>query len=366
MSEDNLDTREDQIQVDETTISEDSSTAASTLKPNSRPSTDPKSKVEYMQSVLGAMHSMKREDLSKWFNQAMDLIGKEADSLPSGASADKNSSTVDTKLGKGPKTRDAMPKIASVTPGQSMKEDIDEMFSGNDLSEEFKERASTLFEAAINLKLTTEIARLEEQFATQLEEQVTQQVTEMEQKLDSYLDYVAENWMKENEVAIESTLRAEIAEEFIDGLKSLFVEHYIDVPSDKTDVIESMAEKIQELEAVLDETINENVELKRETVENQRREIVAEMVEDMTLSQTDKFVALAEGISFDGDLDTYRGKLTTVKSSYFGQSRPVVTSSIEEETFEGGENDTQTQYIDPAVNKYVQAISRTIKSNTKN
>lgn len=360
MSEDNLDEREDQIQVDETTVSEESS-AAATLKPGSKTEADPKSKVEYMQSVLGAMHSMKREDLSKWFNQAMDLIGKEADSLPSGASADKNSSTVDTKLGKGPKTRDAMPKIASVTPGQSMKEDIDEMFSGDNLSEEFKERASTLFEAAINLKITTEMARLEEQFATQLEEQVSQKIDEMEQRLDSYLDYVVENWMKENEVAIESTLRAEIAEEFIDGLKNLFVEHYIDVPADKTDVVESMIEKIQQLEETLDETINENVELKRETVENQRKEIVAEMVEGMTLSQTDKFVALAEGISFDGDLDTYRGKLTTVKSTYFSQSKPVVTSNIEEETFENGENDTHTQHIDPSVNKYVQAISRTIK-----
>jgi hypothetical protein len=360
MSDENLEEREDQNQTDDTVVVSEDSMAAATLKPNSRPATDPKSKVEYMQSVLGAMHSMKREDLSKWFNQAMDLIGKEADSLPAGASADKNSSSVDSKLGKGPKTKDAMPKIASITPGQSMKEDIDEMFSGDDLSEEFKDKASTLFEAAISLKLTTEIARLEEQFETQLAEQVSQQVSEMERKLDSYLDYVVENWMEENQVAIESTLRSEITEEFIGGLKNLFVEHYIDIPSDKTDVVESMAEKIQQLEAALDETINENVELKRDSVENQRKDIVSEMVEGMTLSQTDKFVALAEGISFDGDLDTYRGKLVTVKNTYFNSTKPVTTSNIEEEVFEGGET-VETKYVDPVVNKYVQAISRTIK-----
>ena len=360
MSDNNLEEREDQDQtIDTMSVSEDSM-ATSTLKPNSHPVTDPRSKVEYMQSVIGAMHSMKREDLSKWFNQAMDLIGKEADSLPVGVSADKNSSSIDSKLGKGPKTKDAMPKIASITPGQSMKEDIDEMFSCDDLSEEFKDKASTLFEAAINLKLTTEIARLEEQFETQLAEQVSQQVSEMESKLDSYLDYVVENWMEENQVAIGSTLRSEIVEEFIDGLKNLFVEHYIDIPSDKTDVVESMAEKIQQLETALDETINENVELKRDSIENHRKEIVSEMVEGMTLSQTDKFVALAEGISFDGDLDTYRGKLVTVKNTYFNSTKPVTTSNIEEEVFEGGET-VETKYVDPVVNKYVQAISRTIK-----
>jgi len=341
---------------------DEESLGAATLKPGSRPAgTDPKSKIEAMTSVLGAMHSMKKEDLTKWYHDAMALIGKEASSLPGSANADSNQSTVDMKTGKGPKTRDPMPKLdhknnplASI----SVKEDVEEMFVGEDLSEEFKNKATTLFEAAVHARAAVEIARLEEEYETRLEEQL-QSITEtIEKNLDTYLDYVVEKWMEENQVAIESTLRNEITEEFIDGLRTLFAEHYIDVPEDKIEVVESLAAKVEELEEALDESINKNSELMAVVLESKKQDILGSLVEDLTMTQSEKFFALAEGIEFDGDLDVYAKKLALVKENYF--TKTTTNTSIEEETFEGDVG-SQTVSVDPAVNRYVQAISRTIK-----
>lgn len=331
----------------------DESVASETLKAGSRTVADPKSKIEAITSVIGAMHAMRKDDLTKWYTQAMDLIGKEADSLPSGANADSNSSSIDTKLGKGPKTRDPMPKL-------SVKEDVEEMFDGQDLSEEFKDRATILFEAAVNAKIIVELAKLEEQYEERLHEEVAEISEALEKKLDTYLDYVTETWLKENEVAIESTLRNEITEEFIDGLRGLFAEHYIEVPEDKIDVIEELAAKVEALETKLDESITENVQLREALTVSEMTDILREMAEDLTLNESEKFAALAEGIEFDGDLDTYRKKLAYVKESYFNKKTVQRVSNIEEETFEAPESDRVVS-TDPEISRYAQAISRTVK-----
>jgi hypothetical protein len=258
------------------------------------------------------------------------------------------------KTGKGPKTRDAMPKL-------SVKEDVEEMFDGQDLSEEFKDRASTLFEAAVNARIILESSRLEEQYEARLEEEVTEIAEALEKKLDTYLDYVVENWMKENEVAIESSLRNEIMEEFIDGLKGLFAEHYIDVPEEKIDVVEELATKVDELETMLDESITENSDLKKMVAESKRIDVLEEMATDLTMVQAEKFAALAEGIDFTGDIDSYRKKLSYVKESYFSK-KSTPTTNIEEETFEGDNTlNESVKSFDPDVNRYAQAIARTIK-----
>ena len=331
----------------------DESIASDTLKPGSRNVADPKSKIETITSVIGAMHSMRKDDLTKWYTQAMALIGKEASGLPAGASADSNAASIDMKTGKGPKTRDAMPKL-------NVKEDVEEMFTGEELSEEFKDKASTLFEAAVNARAVVEIARLEEEYETRLEEEVISIVESVEKNLDTYLDYVVEKWMEENEVAIESSLRNEIMEEFIGGLKNLFAEHYIDMPEEKIDVVESLASKVEELESMLDETINENAELKSVISEAERSSLVDELAEGLTMTQAEKFMALAEGVNFDGDLDSYKSKLEVVKETYFS-TKPQTSTNIEEETFEGDVENNKTIAVDPQVNRYVQAISRTIK-----
>jgi len=331
----------------------DESIASETLKAGSRSvGSDPKSKIEAMTSVIGAMHSMRKDDLIKWYDQSMALIGKEASSLPSGASADSNAASIDMKTGKGPKTRDAMPKL-------NVKEDVEEMFSGEELSEEFKDKASTLFEAAVHARAIVEIARLEEEYETHLEEEVTSIVEEIEGNLNNYLDYVVENWMKENEVAIESSLRNEIMEEFIGGLKNLFAEHYIDMPEEKIDVVEELATKVEELEVKLDEAINENAELASLVAESVRQEVVSEIAEGLAMSQSEKFFSLAEGVDFNGDLNVYKKKLSVVKETYFPSTKPQV-SNIEEETFEGEVTEKIVSH-DPHVNRYVQAISRTVK-----
>jgi hypothetical protein len=332
---------------------EEESVAAATLKAGSRPAgEDPKSKIDYMTKTLGIMNGMKKEDLSKFYNDVIAQIGKEASSLPSGASADSNAASIDMKTGKGPKTRDAMPKL-------NVKEDVEEMFTGENLSEEFKDKASTLFEAAVHARAIVEITRLEEEYETRLEEEVTSIVTEIEGNLNNYLDYVVENWMKENEVAIESSLRNEIMEEFIGGLKNLFSEHYIDMPEEKIDVVEELATKVEELELKLDEAINENAELASLVAESVRQEVVSEVAEGLAMSQSEKFFSLAEGVDFNGDLDVYKKKLSVVKETYFPSTKPQV-SNIEEETFEGEVTEKIVSH-DPHVNRYVQAISRTVK-----
>ena len=336
--------REEEEEIDE-------SIASDTLKAGSRPDTNPKSKIEAMTSVIGAMHSMRKDDLTKWYTQAMALIGKEASSLPAGASSDANQSTVDMKGGKGPKTRDAMPKL-------NVREDVEEMFVGEELSEEFKDKATTLFEAAVNAKVTVELVKLEEEFEQQLNEELAIAVDSIEAALDSYLSYVVEKWMDSNEVAVESALRNEIMEGFIDGLKGLFAEHYIDVPEDKVDVLEAMAMKVEELETSLSEAIDENAELKGLVSESMKQDAISNVAEGLTMNQTEKFFALAEGLEFDGDLETYTKKLSMVKENYFVKS--TAKTNLEEETFEG-DTSAPTVFVDPSVNRYVQAITRTVK-----
>lgn len=330
----------------------DESVGSETLKANSKPAgTDPKSKIEAITSVLGAMHTMRKDDLTKWYTQAMALIGKEASALPAGASADSNQSSIDMKTGKGPKTKDAMPKL-------SVKEDVEEMFVGEDLSEEFKDKATTLFEAAVNARVVTELARLEEQFEENLQESVVLAVESIEKNLDTYLDYVVEKWMEENQVAVESSLRNEIMEEFIGGLKNLFQEHYMEVPEEKVEVIEALASKVEQLESSLSEAIEENVELKSVLQESMRQEVLGSLAEGLTMTQAEKFFALAEGIDFDGDVETYTKKLSLVKENYFVKS--TAKSNLEEETFEV-DTPATTANVDPSVNRYVQAIARTVK-----
>jgi len=346
-------------------VSEDSM-AMDSLKPGSQSSgPDPKSKIEHMNAVLATMHGMKRDDLTKWFHDAMALIGKEARNLPGNANEKSNENSIRAKpsyaTGKGGvEPNEKTPnRLHHTTPGQSMREDVEEMFEGQDLSEEFKEKASTLFEAAVNLRAMTEIVRLEEEYETKIEEAVEEMEESLQSKIDMYLDYVVETWMKDNQVAIESTLRNEITEEFIDGLKNLFAEHYIDVPADKVDVVESLAAKVDQLEAKLNEAINENVELRQDVNSALKNELIEEYADGLTLTQSEKFIALAEGLEYNGDLEKFARKLSVVKENYFS-NKQVAQSNIEEETFEG-ETYNNVVSADPEVNRYAAAISRTVK-----
>ena len=285
------------------------------------------------------------------FNATMAQYGSNKDHGVPDNSA-KNSATIDSKLGKGPKTKDAMPKL-------NVKEDLEPMFDGEDLSEDFKEKAATLFEAAISARMAAETARLEEEYEAKIQEDLSVFQEELTTKIDAYLDYVVEQWMTDNQVAIESALRNEIMEEFIDGLKNLFAEHYIDVPEQKVDVLEALAEKVNALEEKLDETITENTELKGVLAESNAKSIFEELASDLALTQQEKFAALVEGIEFDGNFETYEKKLKIVKESYFKNDSNSYSTNFEEETFEGDVG--QHVAIDPQINRYLTALNRTVK-----
>lgn len=322
------------IEADETNDEglEEETLAASSLKPGAKPS-EPMSKVKIMGAVMDKMSSMNPQDLTKFFHATMAQFGPNKE-YGVGDNSAKNRASV------------------------AMKEDLDALFNGYELSEDFKVTTATLFEAALNARVVAEATRLEEEYAQKLEEEVAVFSEEVTTKLDSYLTYAVENFMKENEVAIESTLRNELTEEFIEGLKNLFAEHYISVPQEKVDVLEALAEKVSNLEAKLDESINENNELRNTLVTEAANKVFADMASDLAVTQQEKFAALAEGIEFDGDLETYSKKLSIIKENYFNVETQY-SSNIEEETFEG--EVAQSLNADPQVNRYVQAIARTIK-----
>jgi hypothetical protein len=316
---------------------EEESMAADSLKPGSKHA-DPMSKVQMMDTMMNTMGSMPVQDLTQFFHAVMAQFGPNKE-YGVGDNSEHNRSTVAMK--------------------GSVKEDLETLFNGHDLSEEFKETTSVLFEAALNAKLATETARLEEQYAETLHEELTNITEELTTKLDSYLNYVVENFMKENEVAIESTLRNELMEEFMEGLKNLFAEHYIAIPEAKVDALEAMVDKVDALEKKLDEAINENAQLRGVIISEAANKLFVELASDLALTQQEKFASLAEGIDFDGDLEAYGKKLAIIKETYFNNDSPVRSSNIEEETFEG--EIAESVNVDPQVNRYVQAIARTIK-----
>lgn len=195
-------------------------------------------------------------------------------------------------------------------------EDVEAMFSGQELSEEFKTKATTIFEAAINAKAAEAIAEVEKAKEIAIAEGVEKVKEELTEKVDTYLDYVVEQWMKDNEIAIEKGLKAELVEDFLGGLKNLFMEHYIDVPEEKVDVLEEQATEIEQLKAKLNEQIEAAVEQKQVLDTFVAREILASVSEGLADTEAEKVAKLAEGVEFV-DADQYREKLETIKESYF-------------------------------------------------
>lgn len=238
-----------------------------------------------------------------------------------------------------------------VEPIEALEVDLDEavdaLFEGEELSEEFKEKAKTIFEAALNEKLKSEIAILEQAYAESLEEEVAQIQEALTENVDGYLNYVVENWVSENEVAIESGLRSELTEDFISGLKSLFEEHYIDIPEDKVSVVESLQHQIDELEGKLNEEIERNVELSKVINEARTYEIVAEACEGLTDTQAAKLKSLAENLDFT-DENQFAKKIATLKESYFPtevKNDKVLTEEVLEEEVTDGLNGPMAAYV---------------------
>jgi len=243
---------------------------------------------------------------------------------------------------------------AAAKPG--MKESVEEMFAGADLSEDFKEKATVVFEAAVGAKLNEEVARLEEEFEVKLEEQAAIAVADLTEKVDSYLDYVVEQWMEANELAIEKGIRSEIAESFIDGLRELFVEHSINIPEEDIDVLADITEQLEETEAALNEAKNETIGLRKELDESKRQDAFDTIAEGLTDTQAEKLSSLTEGLEFSNLADFTR-KVEIVKENYFGESAKVELT----EEIDPIDESVQEIAVDSSVAKYAEAISRTLR-----
>ena len=226
-----------------------------------------------------------------------------------------------------------------------------------DLSEEFKRKAATVFEAAVKSKVRDEIERIEEDYRNDLEENKQKTKEGLTEKVDTYLNYVVEEWTKENELAIERGLKGEIAEDFISGLKQLFEDHYIDIPDEKYNVLEAQSDKISELEKKLSETIEKNVSMKTTNSKLVREQVISNISEDLTDTEIEKFKSLTEDVDFT-DEESFREKLDTLKESYFPKNKVVVA-----ETIDDGETGT-AQDIDTSssMKAYLSAIGRSAKS----
>jgi methyltransferase-like protein len=242
--------------------------------------------------------------------------------------------------------------------GTAMKEDVAELFAGESLSEEFKEKTTVLFEAAVTARVNQIQVELEEQFEQKLEEQVEAVTETLSEQVDQYLSYVAEQWVKENEIAIESSLRNEMTESFISGLKDLFENHYMSFPEDKVDVVEALADKVDALEEELNDQINANLELVEAIQDYTKDQLFNEMSEGLALTQVDKFRTLCESVEFNYDEDDYKKKLGIIKEKYFG------TKTAPSKLFESVDiekPDSEPTYLEPQIASYAKAISRTIK-----
>lgn len=241
-----------------------------------------------------------------------------------------------------------------------MSADVDALLEGESLSPEFKQKATTIFEAAVNARVAAIVEEIQTDFQAQFEEAYEELQTELAEKVDEYLNYMVNEWIEENQVAIEKGLRAEIAEEFMEGLRNLFMESYIDIPEDKVDVVEELASRVEELEEAYNDQLQKNVAQAREINEHKKISSIHAACEGLTQTQVEKLKALAEGVEFTTE-DEFVGKLETLKESYFptdvkkGSSLDLTEDLLTEET-----PGKSTVSSDPEMDVYAKTISKTL------
>jgi len=293
------------------------------------------------------------------FVEAHDPKNAEEQSVSSVKSAEGAAKTA--KKRKGDKTGgDSMQKATAGDPEKhtedyDFSDDLEALISEEaTLSEGFKGKAAIIFEAAIKSKLSEEVERLEENYATQLSEEVESFKANMVEKVDGYLNYVVENWMKENEVAIHNGLRTEIAEEFMDKLQALFTESYIAVPDSKVDLVDDLSEQNEALEASLNEQTEAMIAMKEELEVYKRYEVIREAARDLAETEVEKLVKLSEDVDFV-DEETFADKVATIKEAYFKKAK-VATNTIVEDT---AEDDVENTEISESMSAYLTALRKT-------
>lgn len=307
------------------------SVASDTLRPGGAPG---ETRSQMLATFTALMAQLGKEDLSHFLNDALAQIGQEAANIPSGAAA-QNAATIAAK--------------------GAVKEDVADMLAGEDLSEAFKEKASTLFEAAVEARLVTEVARIEEELTEAYENSLSEVVAELTESIDAYLEYAATEWLKENKIAIQSSLKTEITEGFVEELRNLFIRHNINVPEEAVDVVQEMTSKVEALEAELNEAVNRSIELQKIIESAKSAEVFAEVSEGLVATQVEKLRSLSEGIEFT-DVDTYKKKLGIIREQYFS-GKPVQSTQIINEEVGSNESD-DGKPVSSAMPSYLEALNR--------
>ena len=277
-----------------------------------------------------------------------------------GESADAEGDLVEEEKEAGEKHADAeedKEMVKKMIKKEKMKEDLDALLGGENLSEEFVTKASTIFEAAVIARAEEVIAEAEVALQEQFETAVEEIKEDLASKVDDYLNYMVEEWMKENALAIEKGLRAEIVEDFITGLKGLFEEHYIDIPEEKVQVVEELTSKVEELEAALNEQIARGIELSKSLNEQKKIEAIYTACEGLTQTQVEKLKSLAEGVEFTTE-EEFVAKVDVLKESYFKAEVVVADNSAFDEVLV--EEEKKQVFSDPSMEVYTKAISQTL------
>ena len=240
-------------------------------------------------------------------------------------------------------------------------EDVDALLAGENLSEEFKTKAAVIFEAAVNARVQSISEQMQEKLVQQFDEEVDLFKQELAERVDDYLNYVVEQFMEENKLAVEQGLRAEITESFINGMKNLFNEHYIDIPEEKVDLVSELADKVTELEDQLNEQINKSVDLNKELNEHKKMEAIHAVCEGLTQTQVEKVVSLAEGVDFTTQ-EEFVEKLEMIKESYFPSNVKMADKSefLDEQAYTSAPEES-TKYVDPEVAMIAKSITKFTK-----
>lgn len=319
--------------------------AENTLHPGSKSENDPKSRLEVMNAVVSGLNQ-----------------------LPSGTFYD-NAAKVTAMVDS---LRAGMPdKAGELRATISVKEDVEAMFAESDLTEEGKAKAAILFEAAVGAKVQLEIARIQEEYDARFDEELEVVTNEIVEGLDSYLDFVKEDWMKKNEIAIESTVRAEQVEGIVIGLKKLFEDFDIDLPEDKVEAIDAVKSKNENLETQLADALKQIKDLKDAMITTDKDELIDAVAEGLTTVEKDKFHTLAEGLEFDPeDAEHFVEKLKVVKENFFsetkgGKKAPKTTQTIDESVLVGAaddEDEGKEQTIDEDADPTVSALAKYLSS----
>ena len=311
----------------------------------------PTTKSAMVSALFDKVNGLKKEEVSKRFKDLIAVI--EAEDLggetPDSAKPDDDSTVIGKKKKK---IKISMPEI-------NVKEDIDALVEGEELSEEFKSKASTIFEAAVHQKVmevaASKVDEMEKEYQTELQEEIVSFRDELTDKVDGYLNYVTEEWMKENELALESSLKSEITEEFMSGLKDLFTEHYIEVPEEKVDIVENLFDKVEDLEGQLNTQVQDNIKVKAELNEYRKDKILEEVCDDLADTQSEKMKSLVEGVTYEDDSEKFEEKVKTIKENYFPE-----TIKKDENVEQLDSSSEVAEKSEPKMNHIMEAYSKAI------